>query len=82
MGLEFRLGHQDHHKIEDFLARRPDGVSAIVLDAKAAPHQRQAADVAAAQGVDVLYDPATERCVASGFNLPGAPYGLTFRTSR
>lgn len=75
MGVEFRLGRQDHLKVEDFLARSPSGVSAIVLNTKAAGHQRAAAEVAAAAGVQVLYDPATERCTTPGYQLPGHPYG-------
>lgn len=47
----------------------------IVLHPKAARHQRQAAEVAAAAKVQVAYDPAAERCVAPGYTLPGKPYG-------
>jgi len=32
VGVEVRLGHQDHKKVEDFLPRSPAGVSSVVLD--------------------------------------------------
>jgi len=44
MGVEFRLGGQDHNKVEDFLAQRPSGIHAITLDTKAAKHQQAAAE--------------------------------------
>lgn len=50
-------------------------MSAIVLDTKAASHQVAAAEAAVGAGLDVFYDPATERCAASGFLVPRAPYG-------
>ena len=74
MGVEFRLGRQDHRKVEDFLSRQPAGVSAIVLDTKAARHQRGAAEAAHAAEVDVLFDPATERLTEPGFELEQLPY--------
>lgn len=74
MGVEFRLGRQDHKKVEDFLARKPEGVSAIVLDTKMAAHQSGAAEAARDAGVDVLFDPATERLGDIGFELPGLAY--------
>jgi hypothetical protein len=51
MGVEFRLGGQDHNKVEDFLAHHPSGVHAIVLDTKAAKHQQAAAEAAVDAGV-------------------------------
>lgn len=74
MGVQFRLGRQDHQKVEDFLARQPAGVSGIVLDPKYGRHQKAAAEVAAAAGAEVYFDPATERLIAPGFVLPDAPY--------
>lgn len=74
MGVEFRLGRQDHKKVEDFLAREPEGVSAIVLDTKMGPHQSGAAEAARDGGMEVLFDPATERLCDIGFELPGLPY--------
>jgi hypothetical protein len=74
MGVEFRLGHQDHKKVEDFLARKPRGVSAIVLDTKAAPLQSGAAEAARDAEVEVLFDPATDRLCDIGFDLTGLPY--------
>lgn len=37
MGAEFRLGRQDGHKVEDFLARQPKGVTAITLSTPFVP---------------------------------------------
>lgn len=74
MGVEFRLGGQDHNKVEDFLAQRPSGVHAIILDTKAAKHQQAAAEAAADAGIEVLFEPATERLTEPGFELPGLAY--------
>lgn len=77
MGIEFRLGGTDHKKVEDFLALRPDGVAAIVVDTKAAKHQQAAAEAAIEAGVAVYFDPATERLTEPGFDLPGLAYNPT-----
>jgi hypothetical protein len=74
VGVEFRLGRQDHKKVEDFLARKPEGVSAIVLDTKMAPHQSGAAEAARDADVAVVFDPGTERLCDVGFDLTGLPY--------
>jgi hypothetical protein len=74
VGVQFRLGRPDHQKVEDFLSRRPAGVSGIVLDPKWSRYERPAAEVARSVGVDVYFDPATERLVAPGFELAGIPY--------
>ncbi|WEG08919.1 hypothetical protein PU630_17020 [Microbacterium horticulturae] len=73
MGVEFQLDHQDHHKVEDFLARQSAGVGAITLHAKAAKYQASAAEAAIAAGLDVLYDPRTERLEYPGLTLNGLP---------
>jgi hypothetical protein len=85
MGVEFRLGHQDHKKVEDFLSRSPAGVSSIVLDTKAARYQTGAAEAARNAGVDVIFDPQTDRLCDPGFDLPGLAYyrpGLTYDVDR
>jgi hypothetical protein len=82
VGVEFRLGRQDAHKAEDFLARRPAGVSRITLDTAYARYQLDAADAARDAGIDVLYDPATERMADRGFEpagvafYPGEPFDV------
>ena len=82
MTVEFRLGRQDHLKVEDFLASTPGGVSAITLDTRAHRTQAAAAEAADQLDIDVLFDPATERLADPGFELPGfryadaAPYDL------
>lgn len=83
MSVEFRMGHQDHHKVEDFLASNSSGgVGAIALHSSAAKHQLAASEAARAAGLDVLYDPRTERLAYPGYGLEkipgytGAPYPL------
>lgn len=82
MALEFQLDHQDHKKVEDFLARTPTGVSAITLHPKAVSNQLGAAEVAREAGIEVLYDPRTERLEHHGLTLKGlagytgTPYDL------
>lgn len=61
MTVEFLLGHQDHPKVEDFLASRPAAVGAITLHTTYARHQTAAAEAARDAGADVLFDPRTER---------------------
>ncbi len=74
MGIEFKLGRQDHKKVEDFLGRRPPGVDAISIDVSHASYQAGAADEAKAQSVDVLVDPLTERLADIGFEPDGLEY--------
>src|SRR4051794_410966 len=74
MGVEFRLGRQDAHKVEDFVARRPGGVSAITLDTAYARYQLDAAEAARDAGIEVLYDPATERMADRGFEPAGVGF--------
>ena len=47
MGIQFRLGPNDHKPVEDFLSREHAGTEAITLDTKAARHQGAAAAAAA-----------------------------------
>ena len=68
------LGNGDHKVVEDFLARHPSGVAAVVLDPKAACHQEHAAEAAAGAGVEVYFDPATERLTGPGFDMPSLNY--------
>jgi len=75
MGVEFRLGRQDGHKVEDFLARQPKGVTAITLSTPFLRHQVAAAEAAMALDADVLFEPLTERLVAPGFQLRDFTYG-------
>jgi hypothetical protein len=82
MSLQFALGHNDQKVVEDFLCRQPAATTAIVLDAKAAPKQRHAADVASVEGIRVLWEPATQLLAAPGYGLDrfplwaGAPYEI------
>lgn len=74
MGIEFKLGRQDHKKVEDFLGRRPAGVDAISIDVNHATCQVNAADEAKAMGIDVFVDPLTERLADTGFEPDGLGY--------
>ncbi len=73
MGIEFLVGHADHHKMQDFLARDHDGVSAVILDAKAGSLQEELADFAAGEGRAVLRDPRTDRLEHPGLHLEQLP---------
>lgn len=61
MSVEFTLGHNDHLKAEDFLASRPAAVGAVTLHPTAAKHQLGVAEAAHDAGIDVLFEPRTER---------------------
>lgn len=71
MGVEFRLGSNDHKVVEDFLASRPAGVAAIVLSPRGARREEDVAMQAIQNEVDVHWDPTTDRLVRPGFNMPG-----------
>jgi hypothetical protein len=68
MGVEFRLARNDHKAIEDVLARRSDGVTAVTLDTKAATTQLNVARVARDGGVAVYWEPGTERLASVGYS--------------
>lgn len=74
MGIEFKLGRQDHKKVEDFLGRRPGGVDAITVDVTNVSFQSAVADEARAIGLEVFVDPLTERLADIGFEPDGLEY--------
>ena len=74
MGVEFKLGRQDHKKVEDFLSRRPAGVAGISIDASLIRYQAAATEAARTANVDVVIEPLTERLVWPGFEPDGLPY--------
>lgn len=82
MGIQFRLGPNDHKPVEDFLAREHAGIGAITLDTKAARHQVAAAAAAVDAGLHVYWEPAAERLAEAGFGLDkfplwtGKPYNI------
>ncbi|WP_231750689.1 alkyl sulfatase C-terminal domain-containing protein [Mycobacterium sp. NAZ190054] len=82
MGIQFRLGPNDHKQVEDLLSREHAGTDAIILDTKAARHQAAAATAAVEAGLRVYWEPAAERLAAEGFGLDklplctGRPYGI------
>ncbi len=82
MGIQFRLGPNDHKPVEDFLSREHTGTDAIILDTKAARHQAAAAVAALDAGLRVYWEPAAERLADEGFGLDkfplwtGQPYDI------
>jgi hypothetical protein len=82
MGIQFRLGPNDHKPVEDFLSRDHTGTDAITLDTKAARHQGAAAAAAVDAGLQVYWEPAAERLAEEGFGLDkfplwtGQPYDI------
>lgn len=82
MGIQFRLGPNDHKPVEDFLSREHTGTDAITLDTKAARHQGAAAAAAVEAGLQVFWEPAAERLADEGFGLDkfplwsGQPYDI------
>lgn len=87
MGIEFRLGYNNHLKVEDFLTRSSSAVSAIALHSSGAGHQGAVAETAREVGISVTFDPRTERLASSGYGLEkipgylGAPYDLSVLAS-
>jgi len=73
MGIQFRLGPNDHKQVEDFLSREHAGTDAITLDVKAARHQTAAAAAAVEAGLRVYWEPAAERLADVGFGLDKLP---------
>lgn len=73
MGVQFRLGPNDHKPVEDFLSRDHAGTDAITLDTKAARHQAAAAAAAVDAGLHVYWEPAAERLADDGFGLDKFP---------
>ncbi|OBH20429.1 hypothetical protein [Mycolicibacter sinensis] len=73
MGVQFRLGPNDHKPVEDFLSREHAGAAAITLDTKAARHQAAAAAAAVDAGLHVYWEPAAERLANDGFGLDKFP---------
>jgi hypothetical protein len=74
MGIEFRLGRQDHKKVEDFLATEPPNVDAIWVEAGNVTLQAAVIEQAIAKGVRVLVDPMTERLTDEGYSPATIPY--------
>lgn len=73
-GIEFRVGRTDHHKVEEFLATEPTGVSGVRLDAKNLTIHNDVAAAASGIGAAVHVEPMTERFLVPGFNPSGIAY--------
>lgn len=73
MGIQFRLGPNDHKPVEDFLSREHAGTDSITLDTKAARYQHDAAAAAVDARLHVFWEPAAERLAAPGFGLEKFP---------
>ena len=82
MGIQFRLGPNDHKPVEDFLSREHTGTDAITLDTKAARHQVAAAAAAVDAGLDVYWGARSRTAGGSGFRprqvpaVGGQPYDI------
>ncbi|MFJ6003953.1 hypothetical protein [Arthrobacter sp. NPDC092385] len=83
MGIEFRLGYNNHLKVEDFLTRDAGAIGAIALHVSGAGHQNAVAEAAREAGIPVTFDPRTERLASPGYALEkipgftGTPYNLS-----
>jgi hypothetical protein len=71
MGVEFRMSSGDHKVVEDFLAGKPAGVAGVVLSARGAHKEQTVAEQARDIGVEVYWDPTTDRLTRPGFSVPG-----------
>ena len=74
MGVELKVGSQDHVKVEDFVAARPLGVSAVTFDVRHLRFQGDAAEAARDAGIAVLIEPLTERLADPGFTPKALSY--------
>jgi len=70
MGVQIRVGYNDHQLLADFLANDATGVSAITIDAKLADRHRPAMEAARDAGVPVLVETLTDRLAFVGYD-PG-----------
>ena len=77
-GVQFRLGHNDHKVVEDFVSTAPTGVAAIAVDAKHLRVHAGAVEAARTAGLAVYIEPLTERLVAEGFSVGGLDYADVF----
>lgn len=73
-GIEFRIGFNDHHKVEEFLTGNPDGVDAVRIDARCLKRHAEVIDAARRNNVNVYVEPLTERFAAVGFRADTVPY--------
>ncbi|MEX2225153.1 MAG: hypothetical protein WEB52_01740 [Dehalococcoidia bacterium] len=67
MGLEIRLGRDDHKVTDEFISSEPVGIDAFIVDANHLRRHSVVIDAARAKGIGVLVEPLTERLVELGF---------------
>lgn len=78
MHIEFRLSHNDHRIVEDFLATaRTQVLSAIHVEAPYLERQREAADAARKTGIAVVVETLVDRLAYPGYTIEGIDYGQT-----
>jgi hypothetical protein len=77
-GIEFRVPRNDHHTVDDFLARRPEGVNGIQVEVTNVDRHADLAAHAAELGLTVTVDPLTERLCHAGFNPERLPLGEVY----
>lgn len=74
MGIEFRLGRNDHKVTEDFLGSGSRVVDAITVEAHNAVRQADAIEVARDAGIGVNVDLLLDRLQNPGFDYGPLPY--------
>lgn len=67
-GIEFRVGHNQHRVVDDFLSDGPPGVGGIVVEGDKLRHQSAVATTARQHGLAVIVETGTERLVGPGFS--------------
>lgn len=81
MGIEFRVGVNDHPHVSDFLAERHGGVSSITIDAKHLKRHATAIEAAKAAGVGVIIETLTDRLAYEGYKTGGLEYAEECRNA-
>jgi hypothetical protein len=74
MGIEFRLGRNDHKVTEDYLASPSQVLDAITVDAHNVSRHASAIESALAHGVDVRVELLLDRLQNPGFDFGPLPY--------
>lgn len=78
MGVQFRVGYNDHRFVADFLAGNPAGVSALIVDAKHLQRHAPAIEAARDAGVEVRVETLTERLEFEGYDPGGLGYADSY----
>ena len=82
MGVQIRVGYNDHQLVADFLANDPSGVSAITIDAKLTKRHRPAMEAARDAGITVLVETLTDRLAFAGYDPGPLDYADSYPLGR